>query len=247
MRDMGWRRSITNAVLVAACAAVTACGNVATYGQSSVVPARSVARTGQVMKGVDGPRKALRTLARSHHATFVAGPLRGRDGLFAAYSVVRGESLVHDPRSRLILLRWRDGRWVTDGRLHAKHYGGYWDFPSNNLATARVEHASAEAPVFDGREGGGGGYGLMIAVRHRGHWLWARFDGCPVRGQCPPISTRSDTVANGRIVKRHVVSMLGNCRPDCASSRIVYRNRWSWRPKRPAFVLTHQRAQPDTG
>lgn len=183
----------------------------------------------------------MRTLAKSRHATFVAGPRRGPAGLFAAYSIVRSESAVEDPHDTLTMLRWANARWTVDGRLAADHYQGFWDFPDNNLAANLVDSASAEAPVFDGSEGGGGGFGLMVAVRQQQRWLWARFRGCPAaRQQCPPLVSNSNTIGDGQVVHGHLVGELGNCRPDCADSSVTYTNFFTWKPALGIFRLTRQ-------
>ena len=188
------------------------------------------------------PTPSLRELAAGRHATFVAGPMRGPAGLFAAYSLVKSVSAVHDPGSALMILRWDGARWEADGRLGADHYRGFWDFPSNNLDSALVDRASSEAPVFDGVEGGAGSYALMVAVRQGHRWFWARFRGCQAPNQCPPQSTRSNTATNGRIDGGRLVGDVGNCEPNCAQSTVIYRNEFSWVATARAFVLTGQRA-----
>ena len=186
------------------------------------------------------PRQSLRQIARTQHATFIAGPRRGPAGTFAAFSVVRSVRADHDPGNTLTLLRWTGGAWTVESRLHATRANGFWDFPENNLAADTVEGASSEAPVFDGAEGGGGGFGLLVAVRQHGRWLWAHFAGCAVPGECPPLVTRSNTATDGQVVRGQVVGLGFNCRPDCADSSRVYRNQFAWDTERATFVLSRQ-------
>lgn len=210
---------------------------------ATLLSAACAGATGRTAASAASPGPALRLLANSHHAAFVAGPKRGPDGLFAAYSVVKSISAVHDPGDSLTLLRWVGNRWTEDGRLSADHYHGLWDFPVNNLDADLVDGASSEAPVFHGSEGGGGGYGLMIAVRQHHRWFWARFHGCPEPGRCPPIATTSNTAANARIVSGRVIGALGNCDPNCAASTMIYVNEFRWVAADAAFVLTSQKQQ----
>ena len=194
------------------------------------------------------PRPALRALARRHHATFVAGPKRGPAGLFGAYSVVKSIAASHNPENTLTVLRWANGRWIMEARLHASQSNGFWDFPVNSLAADVVDGASTEAPVFDGGEGGGGGFGLMVAVRRQQRWSWARFQGCPAARGCPPLVTHSHTAGNGSIVHGQLIGVLGNCQPDCADSTVTYENHYTWKAALGTFLLTrqvqHQRTAP---
>jgi hypothetical protein len=189
------------------------------------------------------PASSLRQLAAANHATYVAGPKSGPAGLFAAYSVVRSISAVHDPGNTLTLLRWTGGHWKVDGQLRAVHDNGYWDFPENDLAADTVVGASSEAPVFDGAEGEGGGTGFLVAVRRNGHWLWARFSGCPVPGQCPPLTSASTTAHSAYVERGRVVGVGLNCQPSCAASSKVYRNEFTWNAPTATFVLTRQTLQ----
>lgn len=225
-------------MLSAACAGATGrtVTSQPTHGRG--FPSRSPA-TATASAPAPGP--TLRLLTRSRRATFVAGPRRGPDGLFAAYSIVKSISAAHNPGNSLTLLRWVGGRWAEDGRLSADHFHGLWDFPVNNLNADAVDGASSEAPVFDGREGGGDGYGLMVAVRQHDRWSWARFKGCPQPGHCPPLASESNTAANARIVNGRVIGELGNCDPSCATSTVVYDNEFSWVAADGVFVLTGQK------
>jgi hypothetical protein len=200
--------------------------------------------------GSSTPLAALRRLARAHHAFGVAGPMRGSTGLYAAFSVPpsakpSASALADD---HLVVVSWRRHRWVLDGRLGSPPDGlklGKLDFrnyPSNpGLHAVTVAGASAQAPVFAGTEGGGGGWGFLAAVRVHSRWRWAQFDGCIGPGLCPPVRRHSVQTADGQTWHRQVVSLVGNCQPNCGGSRLFYLNTWHWQPKRRAFVLSHRR------
>jgi hypothetical protein len=186
------------------------------------------------------PSRSLHRVARRHHATFTAGPVR-RDGhLFGAYSIVGSVYCCRAPHDKLRLLRWRNGRWVRYGLLRAvKQNVGRaheWDFPDYTLDSKRIRIASRKAPVFGGPVNGAYPTAHMLAVR-TGGWHWAHFIECRHLAGCTHPKSRSITVLNPRVSHGRLTSRVSSCTPSCSAPHQVLRViRFAWRPTRRAFV-----------
>ncbi|HTW19900.1 MAG TPA: hypothetical protein VME70_06790 [Mycobacteriales bacterium] len=191
----------------------------------------------------------MHRIARAVGARDTAGPIRTAAGVYGAFDLIPSESYVHDPNYRLVILRWRSGRWIVNGELtavphqvptgHGRHFV-FWDFPDNYLRASHVYGLPGRAPVFVGSQGGGGGWGFMAADRVGGRWHWAHFVGCLVPVGCPPMGSDRDETTDAFVADHGIYSTIPNCRHGCGDSTAYFFNRWRWAQADHAFVVARQ-------